>query len=92
MKTWIARKLGLDGNPLRRRTDRIAACATALLLAVLFVGVPFLSVAAVGWVGRPAAAQLRAERSWDQVPALLLQAAPNQAACADRPPRRLLPP
>jgi hypothetical protein len=25
--TWIA--LGLDGNPLRRRTDRIAACAAS---------------------------------------------------------------
>jgi hypothetical protein len=35
MKTTpIARRLGLDGNPLRRRIDKIAACAAALLLAV----------------------------------------------------------
>ena len=86
MKTWIARKLGLDGNPLRRRTDRIAACAAALLLAVFLIGAPFLSVAAVGWAGRPAAAQLRAERSWHQVPAILLQAAPKPAASADGVP------
>jgi hypothetical protein len=82
MKTWIARKLGVDGNPLRRRTDRIAACAAALLLAVFLIGAPFLSVAAVGWAGRPPAAQLRAERSWHQVPAILLQAARNPAASA----------
>jgi hypothetical protein len=29
--TRLSRRLGLDGNPLRRRTDKIAACATALL-------------------------------------------------------------
>jgi hypothetical protein len=51
---------------------------------VFLIGAPFLSVAAVGWVGRPAAAQLRAERSWHQVPAIVLQAAPNPAASADR--------
>jgi hypothetical protein len=49
--TWLARKLGLDGNPLRRRTDKIAA----------------------------GAADQRAERSWHQVPAVLLQAPPAPA-------------
>jgi hypothetical protein len=83
MKTWIARKLGLDRNPLRRRTDRIAAGAAILLLAVFLIGAPFLSVAAAGWAARPGAAQLRAERSRHQVPAILLQAAPNPAASAD---------
>jgi hypothetical protein len=46
--TRIARKLGLDGNPLRRRTDKIAARFAALLLAVFLLGAPFLSVAAAG--------------------------------------------
>ena len=78
--TRIARKLGLDGNPLRRRTDKIAACAAALLLAVFLAGAPFLSVAAADWAGRPGTAELRAERSWHQVPAILLQAAPKPAA------------
>jgi hypothetical protein len=33
MKTLrLARRLGLDGNPLRRRTDKIAVCLTALFL------------------------------------------------------------
>jgi hypothetical protein len=39
--TRLARRLGLDGNPLRRRLDKIAAClaavlATAALGAVLW--------------------------------------------------------
>ena len=80
--TRLARRLGLDGNPLRRRTDKIAACAAVLLLAALLIGAPLLSLAAVGWVGRAAAAEQRAERSWRQVPAVLLQAAPAPAAFA----------
>ena len=58
--TWLARKLGLDGNPLRRRTDKIAAWAAALLLAVFLIGAPLLSVAAIGWAGRAGAAGQRA--------------------------------
>ena len=78
--TWLARKLGLDGNPLRRRTDKIAAWAAALLVAVFLIGAPLLSVAAAGWAGRAGAADQRAERSWRQVPAVLLQAPPAPAA------------
>ena len=78
--TLIARRLGLDGNPLRRRTDKIAACLGALLLAVFLIGAPFLSVAAVGWAGHHGAAELRADRSWHQVSAVLLQGAPAATA------------
>jgi len=81
MKTMrLARRLGLDGNPLRRRSDKIAARAAALLLAVFLIGAPLLSVAAAGWAGRAAAAMQRAERSWRLVPAILLQAAPAPVA------------
>jgi len=78
-KTWLARKLGLDGNPLRRRSDKTAAWATALLLAVFLAGAPLLSVAAIGWAGRGGVADQRAEHSWRQVPAVLLQAPPGPA-------------
>jgi len=67
--TRIARKLGLGGNPLRRRTDKIEARVAALLLAVFLIGAPLLSVAAIGWAGHAGAAGQRAERSWRQVPA-----------------------
>jgi hypothetical protein len=77
--TWtrVARRLGLDHNPLRRRSDVIEAwllpvtVVTFLLLGPLVAGLIGLRVHADN-----AAAQ-RAERSWRQVPAVLLKAAPG---------------
>jgi hypothetical protein len=74
--TRLARRLGLDGNPLRRRLDKIAACLAALLMAVFLIGAPMLSTAAARWVGHAVAAGQRAARSWRQVPAVLLRGAP----------------
>jgi hypothetical protein len=68
--TRLARGLGLDGNPLRRHTDKIAAWLAALLVAVFLIGAPLLSVAAVGWASRAGAGGQRAQRSWRQVPAV----------------------
>jgi hypothetical protein len=79
-RTRLSRRLGLDGNPLRRRTDKIAACAATALLASFLIGAPLLSVVAAGWAARSGAAHPQAGRSWHQVPALLLQAAPAPAA------------
>jgi hypothetical protein len=74
--TWLARRLGLDRNPLRRRPDKIAVCLAALLVAMFLIGAPLLSVAATGWAGRAGTARQPAGRSWRQVPAVLLQATP----------------
>jgi hypothetical protein len=74
--TRLVRRLGLDGNPLRRRIDKIAACLAALLMAVFLIGAPMLSMAAARWVGHAAAAGQRAARSWRQVPAALLRGEP----------------
>jgi hypothetical protein len=68
--------LGLDANPLRRRTDKIATFLAALLLLVFLVGAPLLATAAYGWAGRVGAAEQRAERSWRVVPAVLLKSVP----------------
>ena len=78
-KTRLARRLGLDGNPLRRRIDKIAACLAALLMAVFLTGAPMLSVAAARWAGHAAATAQRAARSWHRVPAVLLRGAPLPA-------------
>src|SRR5262249_24093614 len=67
----LACRLGLDANPLRRRTDKIATCLAAQLLLVCLVGAPLLGMAAFGWVARAGAAEQRAERSWSDVPAVL---------------------
>jgi len=72
----LARRLGLDANPLRRRTDKIATWLTIQLLVVVLVGGPLLGVAVFGWAARAGAAEQRAERSWREVPAVLLRAAP----------------
>jgi hypothetical protein len=78
-KSRLARRLGLDGNPLRRRTDKIAACLGALLVAVFLIGAPWLSAAAVGWAGRTGAVGHRGERSWRQAPTVLQHAGPVPA-------------
>jgi hypothetical protein len=72
----LARRLGLDNNPLRRRTDKIAVCLGAGLLAAFLSGAPLLSIAAAGWAGHAAAVEQRAQRDWRQVSAVLLRNAP----------------
>ena len=78
--TRLARTLGLDGNPLRRRTDKIAACLAALLLVAFMIGAPLLSAAVVGWAARSGISAQQAARSWRQVPAVLLRAASSPVA------------
>lgn len=70
----LARRLGLDGNPLRPRTDKIAACLAALLVVVFLVSAPVVSVATVGAIGRIAATGQQATRSWRQVSAVVQKA------------------
>ena len=77
--TRLARRLGLDGNPLRRRGDKTAACLAALLVVVFLIGAPLLSVAAIGWAGRAGPAGQQAGRSWQPVPAAPLLARPVPA-------------
>jgi hypothetical protein len=80
--TWLARRAGLDGNPLRRRTDKFAAGLTAALLAVFLIAGPLLAAAAAGWAARTAAADRHAERSWHRVSAVLLHGASLSASFA----------
>ena len=83
--TRLARRMGLDGNPLRRRTDKIAACFAALLLAMFLIGAPVMSIAAIGWAGRTGAAGQQAARSWHQVSAVLRQATPSPTVTTEVP-------
>jgi hypothetical protein len=68
--TRLARRLGLDGNPLRPRSDKIAVCLGALLLAAFLIGAPMLSAAAIGWAGHAGAAGQQAEHTGHRLPAL----------------------
>lgn len=74
--TRLARRLWLGRNPLRRRTDRIEAWITAVLLALFLVGAPLSWVFVGRWVQQGGLLEQRAQHSWHQVPAVLVQTAP----------------
>jgi hypothetical protein len=76
----IARRLGLDGNPLRRRTDKIAVCLAALLVAVFLIGAPVVSMAAIRAAGQLAAAGQQSTRPWREVSAVVQKATPAPPA------------
>jgi hypothetical protein len=75
-KDRLARALGLDGNPLRRRVDR-AESAIAIGLAVLFLAcAPLLAIWASQWSRQAGQDEQRAQRAWHQISAVTLEAAP----------------
>jgi hypothetical protein len=80
---WLGRRLGLDANPLRRRTDKIATWLMVQFLVVVLIGAPLFGIAAFAWAGRAGAAEQRAERSWHEVPAVLQRSVPAPDSFAD---------
>lgn len=79
----LGRRLGLDGNPLRRRTDKIGTWLMVQFLVAVLIGAPLFAIAAFTWAGRAGAAEQRAERSWHMVPAVLLRSVPAPDSFAD---------
>src|SRR5216684_6308746 len=79
-RAGLARHLALDHNPLRRRADRLETCIMAGLLAAFLAGAPLVAVTAGSWAHARNLRQQRAQASWHQAPAVLLQAVPRQAA------------
>ena len=74
--TRLARALGLDGNPLRRASDRAEAWIRIGLLAVFLIAGPVAASAAGGWAyhaGITGARVQAAQTSHDNVPAVALQ-------------------
>jgi cytochrome c-type biogenesis protein CcmH/NrfG len=74
-RAGLARRLGLDGNELRRTSDRIEAW---FLLALIVAFVPLAGVAtsaAARWVHAYGAYEVRADQSLRQVTAVLLPGA-----------------
>jgi hypothetical protein len=78
-KTQFSRALGLDGNPLRRRADRAWTAVTLGLSALFLICAPVLAILAGRWTHDAGLVQQRAERTWHQVVAVTLQAAPASA-------------
>jgi hypothetical protein len=77
--TWtrLARRLGADHNPLRRRSDLIEAWLLPCAIAAFLVLAPVVAAGAVWWSHAQVAAARHAQQSWRRVPAVLLRAAPG---------------
>jgi hypothetical protein len=79
--TWpasLARRLGLDANPLRRSTDRAEAWIRIALVLAFLVGTPLVAWGAGHWAGSVATTAVRARLAGDhRVPATLLRGVPT---------------
>ncbi len=78
--TWLARItrwLGLDHNPLRRRSDKAQTFVMAALLAAFVFGTPVVAVAASHIAQAATQRAEQTQQGWRRVPAVLLEAAPK---------------
>lgn len=70
-----SRMFGWDGNPLRRRIDRVEAVMVAGLIAVFLAAAPVLTVVTGQWTWAAGAGH-RPAAAWRQVPATVQQDTP----------------
>jgi len=72
----VVRGLWPDRNPLRRGLDRVEALLVALLAVAFLAGAPLVATVTAQLAFRAGARAAATERSWRQVPAVLLASAP----------------
>jgi hypothetical protein len=82
--TWtrLARALGSDHNPLRRRSDLIAAWLTPAAIAIFLILSPLVAVGAIAAAHAGVTSARQAGRGLHPVPAVLLQAVPGPLMAA----------
>lgn len=73
----LARRLGGDGNPLRRRSDIIEAWLAPIAIVVFLALSPLVAGLAATGVRADNAAAQHVQQSWHPVSAVLLRAAPG---------------
>ena len=78
-RTWqkLARRLGRDDNPLRRRADVIEAWLAPVAVIVFLALIPVIFLLTSARVSADNAAVRQAQHSWRAVPAVLLRSAPG---------------
>jgi hypothetical protein len=78
---WLQfkRRMALDGNPLRRRSDVLAAWLTSAFILLFAALIPVVAVVTNTLAGDQNAAVVRASHSWAHVPGTLLKSAPGPA-------------
>jgi hypothetical protein len=73
----LARRLGIDRNPLRRGTDRVEAALRLVMILLMVVAVPAAAIAAGRWADHYALHRAQTQRAVNhQVTAVLLEDAP----------------
>jgi len=77
--TWmrLTRRLGCDGNPLRRRSDLIEGLLLPAAIVVFLALCPIVAAVAGMWIHADNTAARHDELSWHRVSAVLLNAAPG---------------
>jgi hypothetical protein len=75
----VARRLGFDHNPLRRRLDLIDGWLVPTVITACLTLGPLLAGGVGLWVHAGNAAAQRAERSWHEVQAVVLAPVPGPA-------------
>ncbi|HEU5418892.1 MAG TPA: hypothetical protein VFV41_14475 [Streptosporangiaceae bacterium] len=78
--TRLARRLGVDHNPLRRRSDLIEAWLLPVAIALFLILGPVAVAGATWFAHAQSAADRQVEQTWHRVPAMLLRAAPGPVA------------
>jgi hypothetical protein len=78
---WLQfkRQMGLDGNPLRRRSDIVAAWLTPVMIFLFAALIPVVATVTTTLVRGENAAVVRASHSWTYVTGRLLRSAPGPA-------------
>jgi hypothetical protein len=78
---WVklSRRLGMDGNPLRRPADKLEAWLVPVAIAVFLALSPVVATGMSAWVHADSSAGQRAAQSWHSVKAVLLQSVPGPA-------------
>jgi len=77
--TWLKlrRRLGHDGNPLRRPEDKLAGWITPAAVLVFLGLAPLAAIVASMWVHAGNSAIERSQKTWHSVEATLVNAAPG---------------
>lgn len=75
----IVRWLGVDRNPLRRPTDRIESAIRIALVLAFLAGGPVLAVTVGRATSASGLAEVRSERAWQRVDAVVIKPAPPSA-------------
>jgi hypothetical protein len=79
----VARRLGFDHNPLRRRLDLIDGWLVPTVIAAFLTLGPLLAGGAGLWVHADNAAAQRAQRSWHEVRGVVLRPVPGPATAGN---------